>query len=98
MILNQAKKLMHLLRHGQHVHREEEELFNSGALKNFFRNISHIVFIGLRASGRKAWQEEEEETRKDISTVLVLQEQLCVSELFKVIQEAILLILLYRTM
>ena len=42
------------------------ELFNFGELKNFFRHISHIVFIGLIASGRKAWQEEEE-TRTDIS-------------------------------
>ena len=44
-------------------------------------------------SGRKAWQEEE--TRKDISTVLILQG---ISEFFKDIQEARLLILLYRTM
>ena len=58
------------------------ELFNSGELKKIFRNISHIVLIGLTASGRKAWQEEEE-TRKDTSTVLILQEQLCISELFK---------------
>ena len=34
-----------------------------------FRNISHIVLIGLTTSGRKAWQEEEE-TRKYTSTVL----------------------------
>ena len=38
---------------------------------------------GLIASARKAWQEEEE-TRKDNSTVLILQEQLCASELFNV--------------
>ena len=73
------------------------EQFNSGELKKIFRHISHIVLIGLIASGRKAWQEEEE-TRKYISTVLILQEQLCISELFKDIQEAILLILHYRTM
>ena len=73
------------------------EQFNSGELKKFFRNISCIVIIGLIASGKHAWQEEEE-TRKDISTVLILQEQLCISQLFKDIQDAILLILLYKTM
>ena len=74
------------------------ELFNFGELKKFFRHISHVVFVGPIASGRKAWQEEEEETRKHISIVLILKEQLCISELFKDIQEAILLIPRYRTM
>ena len=73
------------------------ERLNSGELKKIFRNISRIALIGLMVSGRKAWQEEEE-TRKDSSTVLILQEQLCNSELFKDIQDAILLILHYRTM
>ena len=73
------------------------ERFNAGELKIIFRNISHIALTGLTVSGRKAWQEEEE-TRKDSSTALILQEQSCISELFKVIQEAILLILLCRTM
>ena len=63
-------------------------LFNSGELKKIFRNISCIALIGLIASGRKAWQEEEE-TRNDTSTVLILQEQLCISELFKDIHEVI---------
>ena len=65
------------------------EQLNSGEPKTTFRNISRIVLIGLTVSGRKAWQEEEEETRKDSSTVLILQEQLCISELFKVIPDAI---------
>ena len=68
-----------------------------GELKRIFRNISRIVIIGLTASGRKAWQEEEE-TRKDSSIVLILQEQLFTSELSKTVQDAILLILRYRTM
>ena len=55
------------------------------------------VIIELTTSGRAQWQKEEE-TRKDTSTVLILQEQLCISELFKDIQDAVLLILLYRTM
>ena len=92
-----SKKLMHLLRHGQHVHREDDGAVQFWRIKKLFRNISHIVLIGLIASGRKAWQEEEE-TRKYISTVLILQEQLCISELFKDIQEAILMTLHHRTM
>ena len=50
-----------------------------------------------RWSGRASWQEKEE-TRKGFSIVLILQEKFFTSELFKVIQGAILLILLYRTM
>ena len=71
------------------------EQFKSGEFKNIFRNISCILLIGLIASGKHAWQEEEE-IRKNFSTVLILQEQLCISELFRDIQDAILLILHYR--
>ena len=63
---------------------------------NLQKHISCIVIIGLTTSGRKAWQEEE--TRKDFSTDLILQEQFCTSELFEDIEDAILLILLYRIM
>ena len=73
------------------------EQFNSGELKRIFGNISRIVIIGLTASGRKAWQEEKE-TRKETSIVLIRQEKSCTSELFQVIQDAISLILLCRTM
>ena len=45
-----------------------------GESKTIFRCISCIVIIGLTTSGRKAWQEEEEETRKDTSIVLIHQE------------------------
>ena len=72
------------------------ERLNSGESKKIFRNISCIALIGLTASGRKAWQEEE--TRRDTSTVLIHQEQLLISELFKVIQDAVSLNLLYKTM
>ena len=41
---------------------------------------------------------EEEETRKDTSIVLIHQEQFCTSELVKVIQDVVSLILLCRTM
>ena len=49
------------------------EQLNSGELKTIFKNISCSVIIGLTTSGRKTWQEEEE-TRKDTSTVLIHQE------------------------
>ena len=62
-----------------------------------FKNISCIVISGLTKSGRKPWQEEEE-TRKDTSIVLIRQEQSCTSELFKAIQDAVSLILPFRTM
>ena len=73
------------------------ERLNSGESKTILRNISCIVIIGLTVSGRKAWQDEEE-TRKDTSIALIRQEQSCTSELFKDIQDAILLILHCRTM
>ena len=47
--------------------------------------------------GKHAWQQEEEQ-KEDISTALMRQEQLFISELFKDIQDATLLILYYRTM
>ena len=50
------------------------EQWNSGELKTIFRNISSIVIIRLTTSGRKAWQEEDEETRKDTSIVLIREE------------------------
>ena len=73
------------------------ERFISGEWKIIFRNISHTVLNALTISGRGAWQEEKE-TRKDTSVVLILQEQSCTSELLKVILDAVSLILLYRTM
>ena len=73
------------------------EQMNSGESKTIFRNISCVAVIGLTTSGRKAWQEEEE-TRKDTSIVLIRQEQSCMSELFKAIQDAVSLILHFRTM
>ena len=73
------------------------ERLNSGDWKMIFRTILCILNIGLMKSGRASWQEEEE-TRKDTSVVLILQEKFFSSELFKVIQDAILLILHYRTM
>ena len=69
------------------------ERLNSGDETIIFRTILYILNIGLMKSGRAPWQDEEE-TRKDFSTVLILQDKKCfTSELFKVIQDAISLIL-----
>ena len=73
------------------------EQFISGELKKIFRVSSHTLLIGLTVGGKYAWQEEEE-TKEGSSTVLMLQEQLFISELFRDIQDAILVILHYRTM
>ena len=73
------------------------EQFISRELKKIFRISSHTLLIGRTASGKYAWQEEEE-IKEDSSTVLMLQEQLFISELFRYVQDAILLILHYRTM
>ena len=73
------------------------ERFISGELKKIFRIHSHNLFIGLTVDGKHVWQQEEEQ-KGDSSTVLMIQEQLFISELFKDIQDAILLILYCRTM
>ena len=53
--------------------------------------------IGLMKCGRVEWQEAEA-TRKDFNVVLIRQDKkLFISELFKVIQDAIPLILHYKT-
>ena len=72
------------------------EQFISGELKKIFKHISCFALIGRTVSGKYAWQEEEE-IKEDSSTVLMFQEQLFISE-FRDIQDAILLILHYRTM
>ena len=51
---------MYLLRHSQHVYREEDGAVQFWRIKKIFRNISCIALIGLIASGKHAWQEEEE--------------------------------------
>ena len=63
------------------------ERLNSGEWKTIFRKNYCTVIIGLTKSGRKAWQEEEKETRKDTSIAQIHQEQSCTSELFKAIQD-----------
>ena len=71
---------------------------NSGDERIFFGTILCILNIGLLKCGRVQWQEAEE-TRKDFNIVLVRQDKkFFISELFKVIQDAIPLIFRCRTM
>ena len=73
------------------------ERFISGELKKIFRINSHKFLIGLKIDGKHAWQQEEEQ-KGDISTALMIQEKLFISELSKDIQDAILFVLHYMTM
>ena len=66
------------LRHSQQVYREEDGAVQFWRIKE---NLQKYFLCCPRG---------EEEARKDSSTVLILQEQLCISELFKCIQVAIL--------
>ena len=93
-----SKKIInHLLRHSQTVQRERDDGIQSRESKNFFGINFHKYSIGLTIVGKYAWQQEEEQ-KEDISTGLIFQEQLFISELFKDIQDVISLILHYRTM
>ena len=84
-----SNKLIHLLRHGQHVHREDDGAVQFWRIKE---NLQKYFLYCPWQSRRRRKQE------KDTSTVLILQEHLRISELFKDIQDAILLILLCRTL
>ena len=71
---------------------------NSGDYKTIFETNLSTLSIGLMKCGRARWQEAEA-TRKDFNIVLTCQDKkLFISELFKVIQDAVLLILHSRTM
>ena len=91
-----SKKLITLLRHGS-LPRE-----NDGAIE-FLRIKDHLQdhFVYAHHWADEEWKssmQEEEETRTYSSIQMILQEQFCTSELSKVIQDAILLILHYKTM
>ena len=63
-----------------------------------FRTNLSTLNIGLMMYGRARW-EEAEATRQDFNTVLTRQDKKFFTvELFKVVQDAILLILHCRTM
>ena len=92
-----SKQLSTLLRHGN-LPREENGAIEFWRLKDFFGTVLTNLNIGLMKSGRAQWRKAEE-TRKDFNIVLIHQDKkFFISELFKVIQDAISLILHYRTM
>ena len=74
------------------------ERLNSGDERIIFGTVSCIRNIGLMMYGRARWQEAEA-TIEDFNTELIRQDKkFLISELFKVVQDAVSLILLYRTM
>ena len=92
-----SKQLSTVLRHG-HLRREEDGAIEFWRLKIIIETNLNTLNIGLTKSGRARWQEAEA-TRKDFNTALTHQhKKLFISELFKVIQDAILLIFHYMTM
>ena len=92
-----SKQLSTLLRHG-HLPREEDGAIEFWRLKDYLRNEFEHSQHWSDEMGRVQWQEAEE-TRKDFNIVLIHQDKkFFISELFKVIQDAIPLILHYRTM
>ena len=73
------------------------EQLNFTESNSIFEVIIHKYSIGLMIDGKLVWLQEEDRN-EDISIVLIIREQFSTSALFKVILEAISLILRYRTM
>ena len=91
-----SKKLFHLLRHGS------QPRDNDGAIE-FWRIKDNLQkhFLYCHHWSDEKWKSSMAGgggEKKYFSVVLILQEQFCTSELFKVIQDAVFLILHYRTM
>ena len=92
-----SKKVIHLLRHSQKVHREEDGAVHFWRMKENLQN-RFAQSIHWSDDRWKACLAAGGGEKGDSSTVLMIQEQLFISELFKDIQDAILLILHCRTM
>ena len=74
------------------------ERLNSGDERIIFGTVLCTRNIGLMMYGRARWQEAEA-TIEDFNTELIRQDKkFFISELFKVVQDAVSLILLFRTM
>ena len=73
------------------------EQFNSGESSFIFGINFHRFLVGWMIVGKYAWQQEEDQ-KEDFSTALIFQEHLFTSELFKDTQDAVSLIVHYRTM
>ena len=93
-----SKKLITLLRHGS-LRREDDGAIEFWRIKDYLQNH----FVHSRHWSDAKWKstmaKKLEATRKDFNIVPIHQaKKFFTSELFKVIQDAILLILHYRTM
>ena len=74
------------------------ERLNSGDERIIFGTVLCTRNIGLMMYGRAIWQEAEA-TIEDFNTEMIRQDKkFFISKLFKVVQGAVSLILLYRTM
>ena len=81
-----------------YIQKKMEQL-NSGDQKIIFGTNLTTLSIGLMKCGRAKWQEAVEAMRKDFNIVLTRQDKkFFISELFKVIQDALPLIHHSRTM
>ena len=70
-----SKKVIHLLRHSQQVHREEDGPVHFWRVKENLQNQFAQTPRGLTIDGKHAWQQEEEEQKDDSRIALSLQEQ-----------------------
>ena len=95
-----SKKVIHLLRHSQQVHREEDGAVHFWRIKvnlqNPFPQSIHWSDDRWKACLESMLGSRRRSKKEDSSTALIFQEQLFMSELFKNIQDAILLILLLQ--
>ena len=92
-----SKKVINLLRHSQTVQREDDGAVQFWKIKNYLRN----QFPQVQHWSDDRWilcLQQEEDQKGDISTALIFQEQLFISELFKDTQDVVSLILHCRTM
>ena len=92
-----SKKLIHLLRHGS-LPRDNDGTIEFWRIKDNLQKHFLYCHHWSDEKWKKSMARGGEETRKDTSIVLIHQEQSCTCELFKAIQDAVSLILLYRTM
>ena len=93
-----SKKVINILWHSQKVQREDDGAVQFLENEGFYSgSISKDSFL-VRQSLDSMLDSRRKSKREDICIELILQRELSISELFKDIQGAISLILLYRTM
>ena len=92
-----SKKVINLIRHNQTLQRQEDEAIEFYKTKLYLRNHHSQVHLWSYDRWKLAWLQKEVRN-EDISIALTIRNQFFTSLLFKVILEAISLILRYRTM